>query len=413
MKTARRISGCSAVAALLLLAGLALPKTSGAQEIAFGGIELSSSSIKGLTFVFQPGTEAAAQGGARPERMQRLQYAERNASFISMRDGCKLNERGMDLLIRDTSEVVQELRDGAREKNLPNLKLFAVGSSGLGAVCNTDEILAKVRQATGLCAEFITASDEAKYNLGFVLPRDRYRSLIVDLAGGNTLGGYYVTTRGAAWPPREWHGFELKYGSRTLKDKALALMKTERRDAQGNTLPPIDYWHAVDLVLHQDVLPALDQIKEENSGLESFTQMYMVGGAIWGVSTRMKPVQQEEYAIAALSLPDFDAVMNKLKTGDYNEFDDDSFGPKVSAKTRALAEDELHDVGQRFDPQSLYAGVALARYIVQETTPFARVYFPTTAAWISGYAREKFREAGTSQPTCAAAPAPQTATKGE
>ena len=373
-----------------------------AQQIAFGGIELAASSVKGLTFVFQPGTDAAAQGGARPERMQRLQYAERNASFISMKDGCKLSERGMNLLIKATTEVVQELRDGAKDKNLSSLKLFAVGSSGLGSVCNTDEIVTKVRQATGLCAEFISASDEAKYNLGFVLPRDRYRSLIIDISGGNTLGGYYVTTRGASWPPREWHGFELKYGSRTLKDKAVALMKTEIKDAQGRPLPKPDYWHAIDIVLHQEVLPALDQIKEENSGLENFNQMYMVGGAIWGVSTRMRPVQQEEWAISALSLPDFDAVMNKLKDGTYNEFDDNQFGPKVSAKTRGLAEDELHDVGQRFDPQSLYAGVALARYIVQETAPFARVYFPTTAAWISGYAREKFRETGASEPTCSA-----------
>ena len=84
----------------------------GAQEVAFGGIELASSSVKGLTFVFQPGTEAAGQGAPRADRMQRLQYAERNASFISMKDGCKLNERGMNLLVKDTQEVVQELRDG-------------------------------------------------------------------------------------------------------------------------------------------------------------------------------------------------------------------------------------------------------------------------------------------------------------
>ena len=391
-------------AMLALLATAMGAGTARAQEVAFGGIELASSSVKGLTFVFQPGSEAVGQGGARPERMQRLQYAERNASFISMKDGCKLNERGMNLLVKDTNEVVQELRDGAKEKNLPSLKLFVVGSSGLGAVCNTDEIVARVRQVTGLCAEFITASDEAKYNLGFVLPRDRYKSLIIDISGGNTLGGYYVTTRGAVWPPREWHGFELKYGSRTLKDKAVALTKAQIKDAQGIPLKPPTYWQAIDIVLHQEVLPALDQIKEENSGLENFTQMYMVGGAIWGVSTRMKPVQQEEWAINALALPDFDAVMNKIKDGTYNQFDDDQFGPKVSAKTRGLAEDELHDVGQRFDPQSLYAGVALARYIVQETAPFARVYFPTTAAWISGYAREKFREAGASQPACSAGP---------
>jgi hypothetical protein len=385
-----------------LAALLAAPSMLPAQEVAFGGIELAASSIKGLTFVFQPGTEAAAQGAAKPERMKRLQYAERNAGFISMRDGCKLSAKGMDLLAKDTSEVVQELRDGAKANNLGTLHLFVVGSSGLGSVCNTDEVAAKVQQATGLCAEFISASDEAKYSLGFVLPRDRYRSLVLDINGGNTLGGYYVVTRGAAWPPREWHGMELPYGTRTLKDKALALTKTPQTDAQGNPLPPLDFYQAVDVVLHKEVQPLLDGLKDENSALENFSQVYLLGGSIWAISTRVKPVEQEEWAISTLRLADFDHVLAMVKDGTFNEFDGTEFGPHASSKTRVNAEGELQDVLQRFDPQTLYAGVSMMRFIIQQTTPSARLYFPTTAAWISGYAREKFREAGTSVPTCGA-----------
>ena len=396
-------SFCIRLAILVLASPFSAPLFH-AQQVAFGGIELASSSVKGLTFVFQPGSDAAAQGGPRPDRMKRLQYAERNASFISMRDGCKLNEKGVALLVKDTTEVVSELRDGAKAQNLGNLQLFVVGSSGLGAVCNTDEIVAKVQEATGLCAEFITASDEAKYTLGFVLPRDRYRSLIIDISGGNTLGGYYVTTRGAAWPPREWHGFEIKYGSRTLKDKALALTKAERTDAQGRPIPPPDFYHAVDAVLQEDVEPELDEIKEENSGLENFGQLYMVGGAIWATSTRIKPVEQEEWAISSLTVADFSDVLAKIRDGTFNEYSGTEFGPHVSEKTRDAAQDELKDVLTRFDPESLYAGVALARYIIQHTTPSAHVYFPTTAAWISGYAREKFRENGTAVQGCNATP---------
>lgn len=199
-----------------------------AQELAFGGIELASSSVKGLTFVFQPGADASlttSGATARPERMKRLQYAERNASFISMRDGCKLSDKGVDLLLTDVKEVVSELREGAKTKNLGDLQLYAVGSSGLGAVCNRDQILQRIQAETGMCMEFITAADESRYSLGFVLPRDRYRSMVLDVGGGNTKAGYYVITKGAAWPPREWHGLELGYGSRTLRDEALALTK--------------------------------------------------------------------------------------------------------------------------------------------------------------------------------------------
>lgn len=384
-----------------LLALIAFSTLLRGQDIVFGGLELASTSIKGLTFVFQPGTDVTASGSARPERMKRLQYAERNTNFISLRDGCKLSGKGLELLVKNTNEVISELRDGAKAKSLGELQLYGVGSSGLGAVCNKDEIIAKVQAATGLCLEFISASDEARYSLGFVLPRDRYRSLILDIGGGNTKAGYYVITKGAAFPPREWHGLELEYGARTLKDKALALMKAPRADPQGRTLPAYDFYTAVDDVLQKEVGPRLDELKLANSALENFTSVYMVGGVIWATSARTRPVQQQEWAINSLSLADFSSVLSEVKDNTVGEFSGSEFGPRVSPKVREDAENELRDVLQRFDPQSLYAGVSLARFVIQQTTPSARLFFPTTAAWISGYAREKFRETGRSARSCA------------
>lgn len=388
---------------VVLAFALLLGQTSGlnGQELAFGGIELASTSIKGLTFVFQPGADATTTTGVRPDRMKRLQYAERNTNFISMRDGCKLSPRGLAQLLKSTSEVIAELREGAKAKNLGTLQLYGVGSSGLGAVCNRDEIIAKVQAQTGLCMEFITASDEARYSLGFVLPRDRYRSLILDIGGGNTKAGYYVITKGAAFPPREWHGFEIEFGARTLKDKALALMAQPRVDAQGLSLPPLTYYEAVDAALRREVLPKIQELMVENSALENFSQVYLVGGVIWATSVRMKPVQQEEWAISSLSVNDFDKVLASVKDGTFGTYGGNDFPAQVTKKTREDAENELQDVQQRFDPQSLYAGVSLAKYIVEHTMPAARLYFPTTAAWISGYAREKFKEAGRSAPSCA------------
>ena len=376
-----------------------------AQELAFGGIELASSSVKGLTFVFQPGADAALSAGGgpgRPERMKRLQYAERNAAFISMRDGCKLSDKGVDLLLTDVKEVISELREGAKTKSLGDLQLYAVGSSGLGAVCNRDEIMQRVQAETGMCMEFITAADESRYSLGFVLPRDRYRSMVLDIGGGNTKAGYYVTTKGAAWPPREWHGLELGYGSRTLRDEALALTKVARTDADGKALPALDFYQAVDEVLRTRVAPRLEEWKLSNSALDNFKQVYLVGGAVWATSTREKPVQQQEWAISSLNNGDFDALLQTVRKGTLGQFDDGQLSDRVSRKTRDDANAELQQVLQRFDPQSLYAGVRLTQFVVTQTTPAARLYFPTTAAWISGYAREKFRETGYSVRTCRA-----------
>lgn len=401
------MSALRTLAVLVLLSAAPLLR---AQEVAFGGIELASTSIKGLTFVFQPGADANVSGRVRPDRMKRLQYAERNTNFISMRDGCKLSPKGLAILVKDTTEVLDELREGAKAKNLGTLQLYGVGSSGLGTVCNKDEIVAAVQAATGLCVEFISASDEARFSLGFVLPRDRYRSLILSISGANTTAGYYVVTRGASWPPTEWHGFEIEYGSRTLRDEALALTKTPQLDAHGQLLPPLDFYQAVDQVLQKTVAPKLQDLIAANSALPNFTQVYMVGGIVWATSTRMRPVQQEEWAISSLSTSDFGKVLSDVKDGTFNEFDEGDMNSKVSPKTRLAAESELKDVLQRFDPQSLYAGAALARFIIQQTTPSAHLFFPTTAAWISGYAREKFKETGHSVPACTTHPTDKTAT---
>lgn len=391
-----------AVMVLLCACGTTLAH---AQELAFGGIELASSSVKGLTFTFQPGADASLNKpatNARPERMKRLQYAERNATFISMRDGCKLSDKGMDLLLADVKEVVNELREGAKAKNLGELQLYAVGSSGLGAVCNRTEILQRVQAETGMCMEFISAADESRYSLGFVLPRDRYRSMVLDIGGGNTKAGYYVITKGAAWPPHEWHGLELGYGSRTLRDEALALTRVARTDATGKPLPAFDFYQAVDEVLRTRVAPRLEEWKLTNSAIANFNQVYLVGGAVWATSTREKPVQQQEWAISSLNNADFDAVLRAVRNGTVGAYDDGQFNDRVSRKTRDDATAELQQVLQRFDPQSLYAGVRLTQYVVEQTTPAARLYFPTTAAWISGYAREKFRETGYSVRNCTA-----------
>ena len=369
-----------------------------AQEGVFGGIELASSSVKGLTFTFQPGADSTEPGAS---RMKRLQYAERNGNYISMRDGCKLSDKGMTLLVKQANEVIKELRDGAKAKSLDNMQLYGVGSSGLGAVCNQQEVLARVQAETGLCMEFITASDEARYSLGFVLPRDRYRSLILDIGSGNTKAGYYVVTKGANWPPKEWHGFEIPYGARTLKDKALARMKQPPTDVSAK---PLDFYQAVDQVLLNDLLPEINQLKADNSAWENFSRVYMVGGVVWATSTRMRPIQQEEWAINSLSPANFDSVLAKIKDGTFGEYSTTDFAGNMGSKTRENAENELSDVLQRFDLQSLYAGVSLARFIIRETTPTARIYFPTTAAWISGYARQKFVETGHSAPACAATP---------
>ncbi len=131
-----------AVAGVSLFAGASVLS---AQQVAFGGIELASSSVKGLTFVFQPGAEAGSRGWrqGRPHEASAVCGAQRQ---VHQHGGWLQAERARNGSAGERHRGCrQELREGAKAQNLGTLQLFVVGSSGLGAVCNTDEIIAKVQ----------------------------------------------------------------------------------------------------------------------------------------------------------------------------------------------------------------------------------------------------------------------------
>lgn len=358
----------------------------------FAGLELASTSIKGLTFSFQTVDSAGPQGVEKNVRLKRIQAEEENRPFISYRDGCRLSPKGLDELVTYTKVVLKKLQDGAAAQKLGALQLYAVGSSGLGSVCNREEIIERIQAATGLCMEFITASDEARYSLGFVLPRDRYRSVIADVGGGNTKIGYYVTLKGSKGDP-QWHGMEVPYGSRTLKDEATALAKSSGTD----------YYTAVGTVIEQKVRPIIQQLKSEHSYLTGAPQIYMLGGAVWASSAWAKPTQTVEWAITSLRTTDFDEVLKSIRDDEQRTLKDTTLPKGTTVATKSSAVDVWEDVKKRLDPEMRYAGARLAQVLANEIggrNPL--IYFPVTATWISGYARQKFYDTRKGAPVCSA-----------
>lgn len=77
------------------------------------------------------------------------------------------------------------------EFNVTENNIFIVGSSGVAMAKNTQELIEKVKLATNKDMEFIDASTEGRMLLKGCVPPNEYKnSMVLDIGGGNTKGGY-------------------------------------------------------------------------------------------------------------------------------------------------------------------------------------------------------------------------------
>lgn len=84
------------------------------------------------------------------------------------------------------------------EFNIEDKNIFIVASSGVGLASNTSELTDKIKALTKKNTEVISSSIEAKLLLkGCIPPKNYLNSVIVDIGGGNTKGGYAKEINGA------------------------------------------------------------------------------------------------------------------------------------------------------------------------------------------------------------------------
>lgn len=103
----------------------------------------------------------------------------------------KLAEEDM---VKATDKVAKNYLKLKNEFKVEDKNLFVVASSGVGMASNTDVLVKKVKEATNKDLEIISAKLEAKLLLKGCIPPKLYpNSIILDIGGGNTKGGYVET----------------------------------------------------------------------------------------------------------------------------------------------------------------------------------------------------------------------------
>jgi exopolyphosphatase/pppGpp-phosphohydrolase len=77
--------------------------------------------------------------------------------------------------------------------------IFIVASSGVGLANNTNDLVVKIKTLTNKRIEIISSSLEAKLLLrGCIPPKNYLNSVIIDIGGGNTKGGYAKDINGSS-----------------------------------------------------------------------------------------------------------------------------------------------------------------------------------------------------------------------
>lgn len=112
-----------------------------------------------------------------------------------------------------------------KEFNVADENIFLVGSSGVAMAKNTQQLIDKIKVATNKNLDFIDAQTEGKMLLkGCVPPVDYKESVVLDIGGGNTKGGYVDVRNNDNFV---FFPLALNFGTITLTEAVIKKTKTQ------------------------------------------------------------------------------------------------------------------------------------------------------------------------------------------
>ena len=191
---------------------------------------------------------------------------------------------GIQEMDKTTSVVSANLTKIRTEFNVPDENIFIVGSSGVAMAKNTKELTAKIKAATNKELEFIDSQTEGKMLLkGCIPPVDYKNSMILDIGGGNTKGGYVDTLNNENFV---FFPLVLTYGTVTLTEAVIKKTKepdiAEYNEKSFGFLP----------TLRQQV----NKMYGESPVALEKEKVFMSGGAVWAFYTLYNGVAKENFS---------------------------------------------------------------------------------------------------------------------
>lgn len=183
-------------------------------------------------------------------------------------------EKAGEVVYRNYKKMLSDYK--IEDKNI-----FVVASSGVGLATNTNDLVVKIKTLTNKKIEIISSSLEAKLLLrGCIPPKNYLNSVIIDIGGGNTKGGYAKEINDAS----VFFPISCDLGTVTLTEiinkKCKQKTVFEYNENLFNYLPTI-----------RETFKKMYTSRTES---QEKTNIYISGGAAWAFYTLLTGLKAEE-----------------------------------------------------------------------------------------------------------------------
>ncbi len=259
------------------------------------------------------------------------------------------------------------------EYKIDRKKIFVIASSGIGMANNTDLLVAKIKELINVDLEIITSEREAKLLITGGVPQNKYtNSLILDIGGGNTKGGYIDVKNVDNYV---FYPLGMRLGTVTLTEKV-------KLYTQSDDFADFLEWSTVYAdMLQQEVKDMFNK----RASAKSKKNIYLSGGAVWAFKTLTASNEIENFSEFTIKeVKDYKIQL----VFDYGKFE-------KLAKTSP----EIDKVIKTYNQQNLLSATNLLLGILEniENADDKKFYFVKNGqmAWLVAYVLESAKNAKT------------------
>lgn len=336
----------------------------------YGAVDLGSKGTKASLFSFVPDEE-----GANPVSIFGKTV---NTSLVSsMKDG-KFTPEGITDATNAVKQVVDAMKAEASKRNIAVKVYYVVGSSGVAASSNKDDLAVSIKTATNIDMDFIDVAHEGYYGMISSVPLSRRpSSMYIDIGSGNSKLGCLVGGLDLV----SFKSTEIPYGSVTGRNEAVKTNPDDVNTGVG--------------ALMEKVSAQYENKSRDIPCLRNRQRIYWTGGAAWATATYTHP-ERELNGWVTITKHDLEKFRASLLDGTWNQknpvfvFPKDML-PARQKEIRSKAMKEHDDVQNVFVREDLLSGVSIMEAVLNSSNPSATIHFARNGNFIYGYALEKFK----------------------
>jgi len=336
----------------------------------YAAIDLGSKGTKAVLYRFERGIE-----GIEARSVFRKTI---NTKLVSSMKGPRFTSEGIQDATEAAKELVKDMRTEADKIGLSDVQYYIVGSSGVAKGENKADLVAAVKEATGIAMDFVDAKQEGYFTLISSVPLMRRQvAVVIDVGSGNTKAGCLVGDTTI----QNFKSAEISYGS--VSGRNAAFQKNKE-----------DYKAGVKQVMADEVKPAYERESLDAPCLRNRARLFWSGGAAWATATFRHPENARD-GYVALTRADLESFLSSLANGTWNQEDlQFHFTKDVPAadrqSIRKSAEEERGKVFNVFAAEDLLSGVSIMKTVLESSNQSPVIFFVRDGNYIYGYALDKF-----------------------